>query len=85
MAVDGADRLPAHGIVLGGAVALALLILPVIIITTREAVRAVPEDIRHGSLALGATAWQTTWRQTLPVGRSRHRHRHHPGPVPGDR
>jgi phosphate transport system permease protein len=54
------------GIVLGGAIALALLILPVIIITTREAVRAVPSDIRHGSLALGATVWQTTWRQTLP-------------------
>jgi len=54
------------GIVLGGALALALLILPVIIITTREAVRAVPRDIRDGSLALGATVWQTTWRQTLP-------------------
>ena len=54
------------GIVLGGAVALALLILPSIIITTREAVRAVPQDIRQGSLALGATIWQTTWRQTLP-------------------
>ena len=51
---------------LGGAIALALLILPVIIITTREAVRAVPSDIRYGSLALGATVWQTTWRQTLP-------------------
>jgi phosphate ABC transporter permease subunit PstA len=54
------------GIVLGGAIALALLILPVIIITTREAVRAVPTDIRQASLALGATTWQTTWRQTLP-------------------
>jgi len=54
------------GTVLGGSVALALLILPVIIITTREAVRAVPRDIREGSLALGATVWQTTWRQTLP-------------------
>jgi phosphate ABC transporter permease subunit PstA len=54
------------GIVLGGALALALLILPVVIITTREAVRAVPQEIRHGSLALGATQWQTTWRQTLP-------------------
>ena len=54
------------GVVIGGAVALALLILPVIIITTREAVRAVPRDIRQGSLALGATVWQTTWRQTLP-------------------
>lgn len=54
------------GIVLGGALALALLILPVVIITTREAVRAVPEEIRQGSLALGATVWQTTWRNTLP-------------------
>jgi phosphate ABC transporter permease subunit PstA len=63
MALMGFDR---TGIVLGGAVALALLILPVIIITTREAVRAVPQDIRQGSLALGATVWQTTWRQTLP-------------------
>lgn len=54
------------GIVLGGAIALALLILPVVIITTREALRAVPGEIRQGSLALGATVWQTTWRQTLP-------------------
>jgi phosphate transport system permease protein len=54
------------GIVLGGAIALALLILPVVIITTREALRSVPTEIRQGSLALGATVWQTTWRQTLP-------------------
>jgi phosphate transport system permease protein len=63
MAVLGFER---KGVVLGGAIALALLILPVIIITTREAVRAVPSEIRFGSLALGATQWQTTWRQTLP-------------------
>jgi phosphate transport system permease protein len=63
MALMGFDN---TGIVLGGAVALALLVLPVIIITTREALRSVPQDIRHGSLALGATTWQTTWRQTLP-------------------
>lgn len=54
-------------IVFGGALALALLILPVIIITTREALRAVPQEIRDGSLALGATQWQTAWRQTLPA------------------
>jgi phosphate ABC transporter permease subunit PstA len=54
------------GIVLGGSLALALLILPVVIITTREALRAVPSEIRQGSLALGATVWQTTWRNTLP-------------------
>ncbi len=54
-------------VVLAGAVALALLILPVIIIATREAVRAVPREIREGSLALGATPLQTVWRQTLPA------------------
>lgn len=54
-------------IVIGGALALTLLILPVIIIATREALRAVPGEIRDGSLALGATQWQTTWRQTLPA------------------
>lgn len=63
MALLGFER---KNVVLGGAVALSLLILPVLIITTREAVRAVPTEIRHGSLALGATVWQTTWRQTLP-------------------
>jgi phosphate ABC transporter permease subunit PstA len=55
-----------RGIVLVGGMALALLILPVIIITTREALRAVPAEIRQGSLALGATPLQTVWRQTLP-------------------
>ncbi|AZS46037.1 phosphate ABC transporter permease PstA [Microbacterium oxydans] len=54
-------------IVIGGALALTLLILPVIIIATREALRAVPREIRDGSLALGATQWQTTWRQVLPA------------------
>jgi phosphate transport system permease protein len=53
-------------VALAGSVALALLILPVVIITTREALRSVPQDIRHASLALGATQWQTTWRQVLP-------------------
>jgi phosphate transport system permease protein len=55
-----------RGLVISGAVALSLLVLPVMIITTREAVRAVPREIRDGSLALGATQWQTTWKQTLP-------------------
>lgn len=63
MALIGFDD---KGVVIGGALALSLLILPVIIITTREAIRAVPNEIRFGSLALGATVWQTTWRQTLP-------------------
>jgi phosphate ABC transporter permease subunit PstA len=54
-------------VVITGAIALALLILPVIIIATREAIRAVPAEIRDGSLALGATPIQTVWRQTLPA------------------
>jgi phosphate transport system permease protein len=52
--------------VLAGAIALALLILPVIVIATREALRSVPMEIRDGSLALGASEWQTVWRQLLP-------------------
>ncbi len=54
-------------VVFGGSLALALLILPVIILTTREALRAVPQEIRDGSLALGATQLQTVGRQTLPA------------------
>lgn len=54
-------------IVIGAALALGLLVLPVIIIATREALRAVPLEIRQGSLALGATPLQTVWRQTLPA------------------
>ena len=54
-------------VVFGGSLALAFLILPVIILTTREALRAVPQEIRDGSLALGATQLQTVGRQTLPA------------------
>ena len=53
--------------VLAGASTLALLVLPVIILSTREALRAVPPSIREGSNALGATKWQTVWYQVLPV------------------
>jgi phosphate transport system permease protein len=38
-----------------------------VIIASRESLRAVPQSIRHASYALGATRWQTTWRQTLPA------------------
>ena len=54
-------------VVLAGALTLALLVLPVVIITGREAIRAVPSSIREGSLALGATQWQTIWKQVLPA------------------
>jgi phosphate transport system permease protein len=53
--------------VLAGASTLALLALPVVIISTREALRAVPKSLREGSYALGATKWQTIWYQVLPA------------------
>lgn len=48
------------------ALVLTLLVLPVVIIASREAIRAVPPSYREGSLALGATKWQTVWRSVLP-------------------
>jgi phosphate transport system permease protein len=53
--------------VLAGAATLALLVLPVVILSTREAIRTVPGSIREGSYALGATKWQTIWHQVLPM------------------
>lgn len=52
--------------VLAGAFTMTLLILPVIIIAAREALRAVPDSIRHAALALGATRWQAVWYHVLP-------------------
>jgi phosphate transport system permease protein len=54
-------------ILLAGSLTLALLVLPMVIIASREALRAVPDSIRQGSLALGATQWQTIRRQVLPA------------------
>jgi phosphate transport system permease protein len=53
--------------VITAALTLSLLVLPVVIISSREAIRAVPQSIRAGSLALGATQWQTVSRQVLPA------------------
>jgi len=55
------------GSLMTGALTLSLLILPIIIVATREAIKAVPKTIREGSYALGATRWQTTWFQVLPA------------------
>jgi phosphate transport system permease protein len=52
--------------ILAGSLTLAFLILPVIITTTEEALKAVPDTYRHASLALGATKWQTIIRVVLP-------------------
>jgi phosphate transport system permease protein len=54
-------------VLLAGGLTLALLVLPVIIVAGREAIRAVPPSIREGSMALGATRWQTIWKQVLPA------------------
>ncbi|WP_299822500.1 phosphate ABC transporter permease PstA [uncultured Pontibacter sp.] len=55
------------GSLLAGALTLSLLILPIIIVTTREAIKSVPRSIRDGSFALGASKWQTVWFQVLPA------------------
>ena len=54
-------------VLIAGSMTLALLVLPTVILAAREAIRAVPPSIREGSLALGATQWQTIRRQVLPA------------------
>jgi phosphate transport system permease protein len=49
------------------ALTLAILTVPVVVVATEEALAAVPPGMRHASLALGATKWQTTWRVVLPA------------------
>src|SRR3989339_1497863 len=53
--------------VLAGGLTLAILVLPVIILSTREALRAIPFSIREASYAVGATKWQTVYLQVLPA------------------
>jgi phosphate transport system permease protein len=55
------------GSVFTGALTLSLLILPVIIVATREALRAIPTSIREGGYALGATRWEVIWSHLLPM------------------
>lgn len=54
-------------VLLAGALILTLLVLPTVIIASREAIRAVPSSIRQAAYALGATQWQVIWRQVLPA------------------
>lgn len=60
-------RLPFGRGILAGALTLMLVILPIIIISTQESLRAVPSSLRDASLGLGATQWQTVRRITLPA------------------
>lgn len=53
--------------ILAGALTLSLLILPIIIVSTREALRAVPSTIKEASRGMGASKWQTIWHQILPA------------------
>ena len=55
------------GSLLAGSCTLALLILPVIVVATREALKAVPNSLREASYAIGASKWQTTYLQVLPA------------------
>jgi phosphate transport system permease protein len=55
------------GSLLAGSATLALLVLPIIIVATREAIKAVPKSIREASFGLGASKWQTIWFQVLPA------------------
>jgi len=52
---------------LAGALTMALLVMPIIIISAREALRTVPRSIREASCALGASQWETIWHQVLPL------------------
>ncbi|MGV6846191.1 MAG: phosphate ABC transporter permease PstA [Lutibacter sp.] len=54
------------GSILSGALTLSLLILPIIIVATREAIKAVPSSLKEASFALGATKWQTIQKVVLP-------------------
>ncbi|MDA0815867.1 MAG: phosphate ABC transporter permease PstA [Chloroflexi bacterium] len=53
-------------VILAGSLTMSLLVLPIIIVASREGLRAVPPSIREASLGLGATQWQTVWYQVLP-------------------
>ena len=72
-------------VVLAGGLTLGLLVLPVVIIAGREALRAVPPSIREGSMALGATQWQTIWKQVLPAAIPGIATGHDPRPLARDR
>nr|MBI3614061.1 phosphate ABC transporter permease PstA [Nitrospirota bacterium] len=53
--------------ILTAGLTLALLILPIVVMATREALRTVPQSIREAASALGATKWQTVWDHVLPA------------------
>ncbi len=60
-------RIPFGSGVLAGGLTLMLVVLPIVIISSQEAIRAVPNSLRQGALAMGSTRWQMVWRMTLPA------------------
>ena len=60
-------KLPFGRSVLAGGLTLMLVILPIIIISSQEALRAVPDSLRQGALAMGCTRWQMVWTISLPA------------------
>ncbi|MBF1988779.1 phosphate ABC transporter permease PstA [Fischerella thermalis] len=65
-----AEQLKLGESILTAGLTLALLVLPVIIVTTRESLRAIPNSIREAAYALGTTKWQMIWDHTLPYSMS---------------
>ncbi len=55
------------GSLLAGALTLSLLVLPIIIVASRESIKAVPSSLKEASFGMGATKWQTIWYQILPA------------------
>ena len=53
--------------ILAGGLTLSLLVLPLVVVSSSEAIKAVPQFLRDASYALGATKWTTTWRVVLPT------------------
>ena len=64
---DGNGGLTGGRSVISGGLTLAVLVLPIVVITTTEALRAVPQGIREGALAVGATRWETVRNHVLPA------------------
>lgn len=60
-------RLPLGGSILAGGLTLALVVLPIVVIASREAMRAVPSSLREGAFAMGATRWQVIRSMVLPA------------------
>ena len=72
-------------VVLAGALTLGLLVLPIVILASREAIRAVPNEYRLGAFALGADQWQVIKGTVLPSALPGNTDRHHPGTLEGRR